>query len=287
MAVPTEFLGNVITYKQYEVTVASVNITSFDCGHYFSQFLTNIRDHTASLTIGTDDCLTFAKVLVESQLFVKGNTGRSVTFWQDTRKGNPSYSVSIWFDTTRPCATPLGATMNVGASVLLFDSKNNRVGFIVGKRGFASLRPAGGSGQRNEFPQDIAIRELEEELGLKVNKEDLKLLSISEWPKNQGAASCNYCYYIDVSGIEWTPKIQEDEILDFVWLNGELINEAAGDYLELVDGKINVDVFDKQYVKANPERKFYKIMDYRKQYKKMLNGTGMSFSEADSMREWC
>ena len=93
----------------------------------------------------------------------------------------------------------------------------------------------------DEELEDAAIREVYEEIGLKISKNDLHLLDEINVKKREQNSNITRCYYVICNKQENEFTIQEEELSEVKWVNiDELINRIKNndDSLTLKENRI-------------------------------------------------
>jgi len=116
--------------------------------------------------------------------------------------------------------------------------------------------PIAGPADNNEFPRDAACRELFEEVGLKADFKDLKLICSRIRRKANAVGAINYDYYYICDKYTGEITINPDEIVQYKWIG---VKELAAE--TTIDG-LNVSPILK-YVATNmmeSEKNDFKVM---------------------------
>lgn len=86
--------------------------------------------------------------------------------------------------------------------------------------------------------KDAAIREIKEEVGIKVDKKDLYKISQRKWISDKNHSHITYYYYIIINKSEKEFVIQEEELSEVKWFDIE-------DIITMVKNKDNIIFTDK------------------------------------------
>ncbi len=85
----------------------------------------------------------------------------------------------------------------------------------------------GGYSEKGETPEETAVREIFEEVGIKIKKDNLRLLAFSHTVRADNKKSCTDFYYV-CDEFEGTLKADEKEVTEFAWVPlSELLKEGA------------------------------------------------------------
>lgn len=162
--------------------------------------------------------------------FVVGAHGKSDLIYDYPQR---KIHVWQWLNPKKECTIPPGATHNIGATAALIDSTAKTVLLVENQRRQGSWNLPGGSFDitKDTSPAVTALRELEEETGLRIENRDLNpiLMGQMQFPKNQFAPAINQIWAFFIAGISaqaLTPPA--DEIKQAKWFKIEDVVNSKG-----------------------------------------------------------
>jgi len=115
--------------------------------------------------------------------------------------------------------------MNAYGGVQVFVRRNSRILIMEEKFKKGLVTFVAGQVNSHEFPRHAAVRELEEEVGLKVDPQDLELFASRIRIKANKEGATNYDYFFVVDKFDESQiKPNPEEVLQLFWINlSELI----------------------------------------------------------------
>lgn len=120
------------------------------------------------------------------------------------------------------CSFPAFRTISAGVTVVVFDPTLAKVLVVTEKTGIKKPKPVTGSieyGEKGDTPLKTAIRELEEEVKIRVKPEDLVLVGTG-WSNNyrQNNPDISYIFAVRLKEMQ-EPVIQQSEIAKAEWVS--------------------------------------------------------------------
>jgi 8-oxo-dGTP pyrophosphatase MutT (NUDIX family) len=166
--------------------------------------------------------------------------------------------------------------MNAYGGVQVFVRRNNRILIMEEKFKQGLVTFVAGQVNSHEFPRNAAIRELEEEVELKVDSKDLKLFASRIRMKANKEGATNYDYFFVVDKFDESEiKPNPEEVLQLFWINlSELINT---DIVVSPNGTIlktsPMIKLVAHHLYSGTNSKYYIIPDCRQWHKKIIDET--------------
>ena len=133
----------------------------------------------------------------------------------------------MWYRISKINIEDLIESEDLVASLIIFKKTDDGIQVLLEKRGSTPHKHdwtiPGGHVEKNETPQEAAVREIKEETGLSVKLDDLLLVKFKKYRKNK----YNCIYVTEYKGNEKVKPGSDAE--DLEWVNVELIPNLIWD----------------------------------------------------------
>lgn len=129
-----------------------------------------------------------------------------------------------WHNPEKVCTIPAGATHHLDASAAVIDSVAQKILLVVDRMSKDRWSLPGGGFEpdkdKHESSCSTAVRECEEEAGIKIPDKNGILIGQFTYPKNQFAVAINQVWRFSYdNGSKVEPKIYPKEVIDAAWVS--------------------------------------------------------------------